>query len=684
MRPPTPIRNIGIIAHIDAGKTTTTEEILFLTGKEHRLGRVDDGTATMDWMEEEQRRGITITSAATTTYWKDCRINIIDTPGHVDFTAEVERSLRVLDGAIGVFCGVGGVEAQSETVWRQAGKYRVPRIALVNKLDRIGSSFYHVLEGMKRKLGARPVPLNIPLGSESAFHAVIDLISMRVTVFHEDPLDTKVGEQDIPPEMLTEAAKWRENLVAAAAEHSDSLMEKYLSGSEMSPDEIRAGLRTGTIAGRITPVLGGAALRGIGIQPLLDAVCHYLPAPEDLPPIQGIEPHTKKSALRKLSASEHVCALAFKTATDRHGELTYLRIYSGEVRSGDQLQNPRVNKSERLGHLFLLHANERVQVQKAVAGEIVGTVGLRFTVTGDTLCEKKCPILLEQMEFPEPVVSLSIEPKLSSDNDKLQQVLEKLAKDDPTFQTRIDAETGEIIVSGMGELHLEVLRNRMRDEFNLGVNVGEPRVAYKETIGASSDAEFTFSQKLGEKNHFGRVSVRVEPNPGHVHMQLENLLSKDAIPRQFVGAIEDALRSSAATGSLAGFPLVHLRVVVLSAVAHPADSTEMAFAAAASGALRKALEAATGIILEPIMKLEVTVPGEYLGDVLNDLNRRRAEIESMDLEETRRVIRGSVPIAAMFGYASSLRSLTQGRGAFSLEPLTYRPVPEETARRMTV
>lgn len=680
---PTSVRNIGIIAHIDAGKTTTTECILFCTGKEHRIGRVDDGTATMDWMVEEQRRGITITSAATTCYWNEHRINIIDTPGHVDFTAEVERSLRVLDGAIGVFCGVGGVEAQSETVWRQANRYRVPRIAFVNKLDRIGSSFFHVVESIRRKLGANPVPVNIPIGTASEFHGVIDLITMRALIFDADTQSGKITERDLPPTLAEEAARWRDAMVAAAVEHSEELMDKYLRGATVSPEEIRAGLRKETIRGHITPVLAGCALKNHGIGLLLDAVCHYLPAPEDLPPIEGLDPKSGKKVRRKLSPAEPACALAFKTATDRHGELTYLRIYSGTLRSGQQLYNPRVGKMERLGHLFLMHANERQQIQEATAGEIIGTVGLRFTVTGDTLCEKKHPIVLERMEFAEPVVSLSIEPKLSSDSDKLTQTLQKLAKDDPTFHTRIDPETGEVIISGMGELHLEVLRNRMRDEFNLLVNVGEPRVAYKEALRTAAEAEFVFNQKVGERNHYGRVVIRVEPDPSHVHLQVENRLAKDAIPRAFSVAIEEALKGSTLVGSLAGFPLIHLRVVVLDATAHPIDSSELAFSAAASGALRKAIDAAESTILEPIMKLEVTVPEANLGDVLNDLNRRRAEIESVDLEGDRRVIRGSVPIATMFGYASGLRSLTQGRGTFSLEPLTYRAVPEDVARKLS-
>jgi elongation factor G len=676
------IRNIGIIAHIDAGKTTLTERILFYTGKEHRMGAVDEGTATMDWMPEEQRRGITITSAATTCPWKNFKINIIDTPGHVDFTAEVERSLRVLDGAIGVFCGVGGVEAQSETVWRQANRYNVPRLAFVNKLDRTGADFERVVESIRKKLNANPVPLQMPIGKESAFSGVIDLIDMKAHRFEEESLGANMVETDVPEELREEVSARRHAMVEVVAGDVDWLLEKYLAQAPLDADMLRKAVRELTIARRITPVFCGSAVKNKGVQLLLDAVCAYLPSPGDVPPVTGQDPKSGKPASRKALPSEHACALAFKTQTDRHGELTYLRIYSGTISTGDQLLNPRTAKHERLTRLFRLHANHREIIDQASAGDIVGTIGLKFTATGDTLCDKRHPMVLEIMDFPETVVSMSIEPKSSSDRDHLIEVLAMLAKDDPTFQQKSDEETGQLVISGMGELHLEIIRNRMEEEFKVSARLGEPRVGYRETVQGTAEAEAKFIKKIGDKSHYGHVVVRVESSRDKLHPQVVIAVPPEQIPRQFLQGMEDSLKTSSLTGCAAGYPLVYTRVTAVGGSTKQGESSELAYAAAASEAFERALKQAGCAVLEPIMKFETTAPEDHLGDVINDLNRRRAEISAIEVLSGIAVIRGTVPIAEMFGYTTALRSLTHGRGTLTMEPFDYRPIPEHTRKQL--
>ncbi len=669
-------RNFGIIAHIDAGKTTTSERVLFYTDREHKMGEVDDGTTTMDWREEERKRGITITSAATTCRWKGHRFNLIDTPGHVDFTAEVERSLRVLDGAIGVFCGVGGVEAQSETVWRQADRYKVPRLAFVNKLDRLGASFPRVLDALVKKLGVRILPVTWPVGEESRFEAVIDLIDMKAVWFSDADKGKTFEVRDIPPEYEEVARRQRDFLVEKVAENVDALAEKYLSGQEIGRDELIAGIREATLAYKLTPVFCGSSLRNKGVQILLDGVVRYLPSPLDMPPVEGIEPHTQKKITRRPDPKDHFCALAFKTDTDIHGELTYLRIYSGTARTGEVVLNPRTNKKERINRLVLLHANEREATERASAGEIIGMVGLKHTVTGDTLCQLGHTIVLGAMHFPEPVISMAIEPKTSADRDKLVEVLGTMAKDDPTFTVRSDEDTGQMIVSGMGELHLEIIKNRMLSDFKVPANVGEPRVAYKETAQHAAVGEGVFHKKVGEKMQFAKVRVEVSPSPDTVQAKILNQAPPDQLPRQFVPLVEEGVRSAATGGGAAGYPMINIAVRIVGGEYNSAEASEVAYSAAGALALRDALEKAGSLLLEPIMKLDVTVPEEYLGDVLNDLNRRRCTISDVDSMENARVIKGTVPIAEMFGYATTLRSLTQGRGSYSLEPCDYRPIPE--------
>ncbi|MEK7450234.1 MAG: elongation factor G [Planctomycetota bacterium] len=694
------MRNIGIIAHIDAGKTTLTERILYYTGKEHQIGEVDEGTATMDWMEEEQQRGITITSAATTCYWKfqsassadrnnKYRINIIDTPGHVDFTAEVERSLRVLDGAIGVFCGVGGVEAQSETVWRQANRYQIPRLAFVNKLDRVGSNFNRVVESITKKLNAHPLVLQLPLGSATnpacsdgtGFHGVIDLVKMQAIIFDESSPGEPFQTTDIPADYLKKAEEQRHHLIETLAEKIDWLVEPYLSGQPIDEPTIRKAIREATCAGKLIPVFCGAAVKNIGVQPLLDAICAYLPAPTDLPPAEGIDPQRDKKIKRELTQDAPFSALSFKTMTDRHGELTYLRIYSGSIREGVMVYNPRLDKKERVGKLFVMHANQREAVPEARAGEIVAVVGLKHTFTGDTICDIKHPIVYEKMHFPETVMSMAIEPKSSADRDKLLEVINKLSKDDPTFQTKTDDETGQLIVSGMGELHLEVIKNRMLKEFNVAANVGAPRVAYKETIQQAVQTEGIFDRKIGEKEQYARVVIKVEPDQSQLHPSIEYQAGPDVIPRVYRSAIEDGLKSSTSSGAAAGYPMIYIKTTVIGGTADPNRSSEVAFNAASALAFRNAITKNGCTILEPIMKFNITTPEEYLGEVINDLGKRRSEITDVDQADNIRIIKGVIPIEETFGYATILRSLTQGRGSYSLEPSDYRPLPPEIQSR---
>jgi elongation factor G len=676
-----PIRNIGIIAHIDAGKTTVSERILYYAHKEHRIGEVDEGTATMDWMPEEQRRGITITAAATTIYWRDHRLNIIDTPGHVDFTSEVERSLRVLDGAIGVFCGTAGVQAQSETVWRQADRYRVPRLAFINKLDRVGSDFFRVVEAIRAKLRARPVPIQIPIGAEKAFEGVIDLIERRALRFDESALGANVLVGEVPSELRDEVERRREELVEAAAECDESLLEAYLEGGAISSDELRRALRKGTLARRIVPVLGGAALRNKGIQPLLDAVVDFLPAPEDIGSIQGLHPKTGKEVSRKLESSASLCALAFKTVADPHGDLVYLRIYSGKLVSGAQVLNATSGKRDRAQKIYLMHANQRDKLEVAGAGEIVAVVGFRETTTGDSLSDPAHPVLLERPVFPETVVSMAIEPISIADREKLIVSLEKVAREDPTFRWRADKDTGQLVVSGMGELHLEVIRERLDREFRVGANVGTPRVAYRQTIQSAAEAEAVFERQLAGRTQFARVSVRLEPAPELLKPAVESELRKERVPLEFHPVINDALRAALESGGQVGLPLTQIRALILDGEFRPGESTPVAYAAAASSAFERALERAQSVILEPVMRFEIQLPDDYYGAVSTDLNKRRSTIREVDVEHGLRYIRGVVPLAEVFGYSGTLRSLTQGRGTISLEPEFYRPVPEEVAQR---
>jgi len=670
------IRNIGIIAHIDAGKTTVTERILYYTGKEHKMGEVDEGTAVMDWMEEEQERGITITSAATTCEWKGCQINIIDTPGHVDFTAEVERSLRVLDGAVGVFSAVEGVEAQSETVWRQADRYNVPRIAFVNKMDRIGADFFAVVDEMRERLAANAVPIEVPIGKEQDFAGVVDLINMQAVYFLGEDGAT-VERKEIPQELLDTALEYREKLIESLSDIEDSIMNKYLEGEEVAAEEIVAALRKGVISNRITPVLCGAALRNKGIQPLLDAVCDMLPSPKDIPPIIGRDPEDREKELpRKTDPNEPLAALAFKIASDRHGDLVFVRVYSGVLVAGQRVYNASKDKKEAITRLYRMHANNREQIDYAGPGEIAAVIGPRYTVTGDTLCDARHPVLLEAMHFPQTVISMAIEPKTQADRDKLALALEKLAKEDPTFEKKVDPETGQMIISGMGELHLEVLKHRMLREFKVDANVGKPRVSYKETILHESIGEGKFVRQTGGRGQYGHVVLRVEPYRGDDFIAFECEVGGDVIPKHFIPAIEMGVRSAASTGVVTGYPLINIKVVVIGGSYHEVDSSDVAFSAAGSIALRDAVEKAGVELLEPIMDVEVAVPEQYLGEIINDLNSRRATITRMEQRGGLKIVRALVPLAEMFGYSTSLRSLSQGRATYTMEPREYRPVPQ--------
>ena len=676
-----PLRNIGIIAHIDAGKTTVSERILFYSGKEHRMGEVDSGTATMDWMPEEQRRGITITAAATTVPWKGHRINLIDTPGHVDFTAEVERALRVLDGAVGVFCGTAGVQAQSETVWRQADRYAVPRLAFVNKLDRVGSDFFRAVESLRSRLGANPVPLQIPLGSEKEFSGVIDLLEMRAVRFDEDSLGEKISHEDLDSDMRAAAEPWRARLVEAAVEGEDSLIERYLQGQEIPIADLKAALRRATIARRLTPVLCGAALRNKGIQPLLDAVCDYLPAPEDVKVVRGTHPHTGKEVERRLSPDDHLSALAFKMAADPHGDLVYARVYSGVLREGQQIWSSRTGKRDRVQKIFIMHANDREKVVEASAGAIVAVVGFRETSTGDTLADPSHPILLEPPRFPETVVTMAIEPVTIADRDKLLESLDKLSREDPTFRWRTDKETGQLVVSGMGELHLEIIKERLLREFHVAANVGSPRVAYRQTISREAEAEGSFERQIGMRNHRATVTLSIEPAPESLKSTITSEIRKDTVPLEFHPAIEDGVRGALESGGVLGFPLIQMRVTIRRADFNPAESSAVAYTAAASAAFERALEKAGTVILEPVMEFEIQVPDSYYGAVSTDLQKRRADLKGVDLEGGLRILRGLVPLAEVFGYPNVLRSLSQGRAAITLEPRSYSPVPEAVAAR---
>jgi elongation factor G len=671
-------RNIGIAAHIDAGKTTTTERILYYSGVNHKIGEVHDGAATMDWMEQEQERGITITSAATTAQWKGHRINIIDTPGHVDFTVEVERSLRVLDGAVGVFCAKGGVEPQSETVWRQADRYGVPRIAYVNKMDILGANFYAAVEQMNERLGANAVPIQLPIGSEDTFEGIIDLVTNRAIIYTDD-LGTTSEAREIPDEYKEKAEEYRTALLEAVAELDEELMMKYLEGEEITVEEIKAALRKGTCEVKITPVLCGSSYKNKGVQPLLDAVVDYLPSPLDVPAIQGTLPDGSET-VRHSSDEEPFAALAFKIMTDPYvGKLTFFRVYSGTLSSGSYVLNATKGKRERIGRILQMHANHREEISTVYAGDIAAAVGLKDTTTGETLCDEKHPIVLESMEFPEPVIEIAIEPKSKADQDKMAVALAKLAEEDPTFRTHTDEETGQTIIAGMGELHLEIIVDRLKREFKVEANVGAPQVAYKETFRSSAKVEGKFVRQSGGRGQYGHVWIEFEPLPEGSGFEFVNKIVGGVVPKEYIPAVQSGVEEAMQNGVLAGFPMVDIRATLVDGSYHDVDSSEMAFKIAGSMALKAAKSKCNPVLLEPIMKVEVTVPEEYMGDVMGDINSRRGRVEGMEARGGAQVIRAMVPLAEMFGYVNNLRSRTQGRGVFTMFFDHYEEVPKNIA-----
>ncbi len=670
-------RNIGIMAHIDAGKTTTTERVLYYTGVTYKMGEVHEGTAVMDWMPQEQERGITITSAATTCFWRDYRINIIDTPGHVDFTIEVERSLRVLDGAVAIFDAVAGVEPQSETVWRQANKYKVPRIAFINKMDRVCADFFMSVNSMIERLGATPVPIQIPIGKEDVFRGPIDLINMRAYLFDNETLDAKFVETDIPQELLPRALEYREKMIESLADFDEVLMNKYLSGEEIEGEIIKAALRRGTIELRITPVVCGSAFKNKGVQQLLDAIIDYLPCPLDVPPIRGIEPDTGKEVVRKVSDSEPFSALAFKIMTDPFvGQLTFLRVYSGVMSAGSYVYNSTKDVKERVGRLLKMHANKREEVNKIYAGDIVAAVGLKTTLTGDTLCDEDHPVLLEAMEFPAPVISVAIEPKTKADQEKLFISLGKLAQEDPSFKVSYNEETGQTIISGMGELHLEIIVDRLLREFKVGANVGRPQVAYRETIRQKTKSEGKYVRQSGGRGQYGHVYIEVEPLETGKNFEFVNKIVGGTIPREYISAVEKGVKEALEDGVLAGYPVVDVKVILFNGSYHEVDSSEMAFKIAASMAFKSAAKTAKPVLLEPIMSIEAVTPEEYMGDVIGDLNSRRGKIQTMTQMGKFQIISAQVPLSSMFGYATDLRSKTQGRASYTMQFSHYDGVPK--------
>jgi elongation factor G len=671
------------MAHIDAGKTTTTERILFYTGVTYKMGEVHEGTTTMDWMEQEQERGITITSAATTCFWKDHRINIIDTPGHVDFTVEVERSLRVLDGAIGVFCAVGGVEPQSETVWRQADKYHVPRIAFVNKMDRIGADFPRVLDMMRERLGANPVALHVPIGEEERFRGVVDVLRERALIWDGDDLGQSFREDEIPEPLRELAASFRERAIEAAADADEELMARYLEGQPIPAESVKKGLRDATLRLRAVPVLCGSAFRNKGVQPLLDAVVDYLPSPLDVKPVEGKHPDQGDVLTRKASDDEPLAALAFKIASDKHvGQLTYVRMYSGRMKTGEQVLNAATGKKERIGRLLQMHANKRQEIDEAFAGDIVAVVGLKTVATGQTLCDPKHPILLESIEFPTPVISIAVEAKTKADMDKLASALSRLAAEDPTFRVSVDPETGQTLISGMGELHLEIITDRLLREFGVVANVGRPQVSYKETITRTARAEGRYIKQSGGAGEYGVVILEVAPGAPGSGFVFENALEGPAIPREFVPAIRQGCEEAAQSGELAGYPVVDVKVRLLGGQAHEVDSSERSFKIAGSLAMREALREGRPVLLEPMMSVEVVVPADFVGVVQGDLNARRGSITGLESRAGAQVVRAEVPLAQMFGYVNALRSMTQGRATYTMQFSKFAQVPEERAREI--
>ncbi|MDH4237499.1 MAG: elongation factor G [Nitrospira sp.] len=671
-------RNIGIMAHIDAGKTTTTERILFYTGMTHKLGEVHEGAATMDWMEQERERGITITAAATTCFWKDKRINIIDTPGHVDFTIEVERSLRVLDGAVAAFDSVQGVEPQSETVWRQADKYEVPRIAFMNKMDRVGADFYASVQSIIDRLGANPVPIQIPIGREAEYRGSVDLVSMKGFFYDDETLGAKYEVGDIPANLVDRANEYREKMLDAVAEFDDQVMEKYLNGHALTEEEVRRAIRAATISMKVTPVLCGSAFKNKGVQQLLDAVVDYLPSPLDIPPVKGIDPNTGKEVLRKPSDSEPFAALAFKLMTDPFaGQVVFFRVYSGTLKTGSSVLNVTKGTKERVGRLLKMHANKREEIDVAYAGDIVAAVGLRGATTGDTLADEKQPVLLEVMKFPEPVIAMAIEPKTKQDQEKMGFALQKLAQEDPSFRVRTDEETSQTIIAGMGELHLEIIVDRMLREFKVEANVGKPEVAFRETIRRKAEAESKYVKQTGGRGQYGHVVLSVEPSESGKGFEFVNKVVGGVIPKEFIPAIEKGVRERLDSGVIAGYPLRDVRVTLTYGSYHDVDSNEMAFKIAGSMAFADACKKADPVLLEPIMKVEVLVPQEFMGDVIGNLNGRRGKVQGMKVRAGAQAIDASVPLSEMFGYATDLRSRTQGRATYSMEFDRYEPVPRQ-------
>ncbi len=674
-------RNIGIMAHIDAGKTTLTERVLYYTGVSHKIGEVHDGTAQMDWMPQEQERGITITSAATTCFWRDCRINILDTPGHVDFTIEVERSLRVLDGAIAVFDGVAGVEPQSETVWRQADRYKVPRLVFVNKMDRVGANFDRCIEMIADRLGSRPVRMQVPVGCEDTFVGVVDLIENRACVWDEEGLGTSFHYEDIPTDLKDECAAARDHLIEVAADFDEEIMERYLEGKSIDKDKIRGAIRIGTLAGKIVPVYCGSAFKNKGVQPVLDAVVDYLPSPSDLPPVVGEDPANGKKTAREPSNDAPFCALAFKVQNDAYaGQLTYFRVYSGMLKAGKSVQNAGKNKKERMNRLLQMHANKREELDEVRAGDIAAAVGLRFTTTGDTLCDIKNRLLLESIEAPQPVISIAIEPRTMVDQEKLSQALERVTIEDPTFVVKVDEETGQTLISGMGELHLEVIVDRLRREFNVEANVGDPRVAYRETATIEAEAVGEFDKQMGTKTHKATVTLRVAPGDRGVGVIFGSEVQPPDIPAECLKYIEESVRGSLDSGVLAGYPVVDLVVTLLKDIKHEVDSTDLAYKIAASIALREALRQSEPALLEPIMAVQVIVPEEFMGEVVGDLNRRHGKINGMDARGTTQILDASVPLRRMFGYTTDLRTVTQGRSTYTMQFSHFDAVPAQIAK----
>ncbi|MBM4134587.1 MAG: elongation factor G [Nitrospira sp.] len=673
-------RNIGIMAHIDAGKTTTTERILYYTGVSHRMGEVHDGAATMDWMEQERERGITITAAATTCFWREHRINIIDTPGHVDFTIEVERSLRVLDGAVAVFDSVQGVEPQSETVWRQADKYRVPRIAFMNKMDRIGADFYGGVQTIVDRLGANPVPIQLPIGREADYKGSIDLVTMKAYIYDDETLGAKYKVEDIPVDLLDQAKEYREKMIDKVAEHDEQTMERYLNGESLSVDEIMRALRAGTINMKLTPVICGSAFKNKGVQQLLDAVVDYLPSPLDIPPVVGVEPAGGKEVKRSASDDEPFAALAFKIMTDPFaGQLTFFRVYSGTLKTGTSVYNITKDTKERIGRLLKMHANKREDIDEVYAGDIAAAVGLKGATTGDTLCDEKKPVLLEVMKFPEPVIAMAIEPKTKQDQEKLGFSLQKLAQEDPSFRVHTDEETGQTIIAGMGELHLEIIVDRLLREFKVDANVGKPEVAYRETIRGTAEHEAKYIKQTGGRGQYGHVVLTVEPAEPGVGFEFLNKVVGGAIPREYIPAIEKGVKERMEAGVLAGYPLRDVCVKLIDGSYHDVDSNEMAFKIAGSMALNEACKKANPVLLEPIMKVEVLVPQEFMGDVIGNLNGRRGKVHGIKVRAGAQAIEAAVPLSEMFGYATDLRSRTQGRATYSMEFDRYEPVPKQIA-----